>query len=160
MLDGAERLELGQMFEPRPKGPRLTLEWSSKAERPLAAEEPAKAEPRSASAEPSSPARREERPPQGVRICDLGLGGAGIEIPEASGERTQAGASSIEREAPVTIEVLAPSLWDPLVLSGRIAWIKRGSPGRGMRAGVRFEHREAAALYTLFRLLGTYGHDA
>lgn len=96
----------------------------------------------------------------GIRIRDLGLGGAGIEIPEASErERAPAAAASIDSDASVTIEVLAPTLWDPLILSGRIVWVRRG-PGRGMRAGVRFEHRESAALYVLFRILGVYVHDS
>ena len=89
-------------------------------------------------------------PKRNVRVRDLGLGGAGIEIPE--GER--------ELSAPVTIELLAPALWDPLVLEGKIAWIRRGGQGRPARAGVRFEHREPATLYGLFQFLGAHVHGA
>ncbi len=52
--------------------------------------------------------------------------------------------------------MLAPTLWDPLVLAGKIAWIRRSAPGRATRAGVRFEHREPSALYALFQLLGAH----
>jgi hypothetical protein len=85
-----------------------------------------------------------------VRVRDLGLGGAGIEIPE--GER--------ELSLPVTIELWAPVLWDPLVLEGKIAWVRRGGQGRPARAGVRFEHREPATLYGLFQFLGAHVQGA
>jgi hypothetical protein len=140
--------------------PEPMVERPAKAEARPMVEGPAKAEGRAKLEEPKA-ARREGRLPQGIRIRDLGLGGAGIEIPEApERDRAPAAPAPIDREAPVTIEVLAPTLWDPLILSGRIVWIRRGGPGRGTRAGVRFEHRESAALYALFRILGVYVHDA
>jgi hypothetical protein len=100
-----------------------------------------------------------------ARVRDLGLGGACIEIGDPIGSaallpgeaRPVAG---VEREAPVTLEVTAPTLWDPLTLGGRIAWVRRGAPGRPTRAGVRFEHREPGSLYALFQLLGAHVYDA
>ena len=99
---------------------------------------------------------------QKTRIRDLGFGGVGVEITEPSlGEaRAYQGSLGIEREASVTIDVLAPTLWDPLTLSGKIAWIKRGGQGRPTRAGIRFEHRESATLYTLFELLGAHAYES
>lgn len=114
---------------------------------------------------------------QEVRIRDLGLGGACIEVsasdegllgrtsatppPGGVGEgRAAQGPGALEREATITIEVMAPTLWDPLILSGRIAWIRRSGQGRGARAGLRFEHREASAIYALFQLLGAQAYDA
>jgi hypothetical protein len=93
-------------------------------------------------------------PTQEVRVRDLGLGGACIEISEAP-----AGGTGVEREVAVTIEVMAPTLWDPLLLSGKIAWVRRGGQGRPLRAGVRFEHRDPSALYALFQLLGAHVYD-
>ncbi|WP_437805431.1 PilZ domain-containing protein [Sorangium sp. So ce1078] len=90
----------------------------------------------------------------GVRIRDLGLGGAGIELPEA-----QLASELLDPEASVTLEVITPNLWDPLSLRGRIAWIRRGPAGRPARAGVRFEHHDAGALYALYQLLGTERFD-
>ena len=90
-----------------------------------------------------------------ARVRDLGLGGACIEIADAS-----ASSAFIEREAAVTIEVMAPTLWDPLLLSGRVAWVRRAGGGRPLRAGIRFEHRDPAALYALFQLLGAQVYDA
>ncbi|MFO0758337.1 MAG: PilZ domain-containing protein [Byssovorax sp.] len=110
---------------------------------------------------------------QTVRVRDLGLGGACLEVGLAddtgSGRpvgvlpggdpRPSSKPSALEREAPVTIEVMAPTLWDPLVLSGKIAWIRRGAQGKPTRAGLRFEHREAGALYALFQLIGADVYD-
>lgn len=96
-----------------------------------------------------------------ARVRDLGLGGACIEIADASTlTDPRPAALGVEREAPVTLEVMAPTLWDPLTLGGRIAWVRRGAAGRPTRAGVRFEHREPAALYALFQLLGAHIYDA
>jgi hypothetical protein len=91
---------------------------------------------------------------QGVRIKNLGLGGACVEISEALQS------AGLDLESSVTIEVTAPTLWDPLALRGKIAWVRRGAAGRATRAGVRFEHREAAALYALFQLLGAHAYDS
>ena len=88
-----------------------------------------------------------------ARVRDLGLGGACVEISELQG------AAGLEREGVVTLEVMAPTLWDPLLLGGRIAWIRRGGQGRPTRAGVRFEHRDPGALYALFQLLGAHVYD-
>jgi Tfp pilus assembly protein PilZ len=86
-----------------------------------------------------------------ARVRDLGLGGACVELADIQG---------VDREAAVTLEVMAPTLWDPLLLGGRIAWIRRGTQGRPTRAGVRFEHRDPGALYALFQLLGAHLYDS
>ena len=98
-----------------------------------------------------------------ARVRDLGLGGACVELGEVAptllpGEARPA--VGVEREAVITLEVMAPTLWDPLLLGGRIAWVRRGAAGRPLRAGVRFEHRESASLYALFQLLGAHVYDA
>jgi hypothetical protein len=89
-----------------------------------------------------------------ARVRDIGLGGACVELTDA-----HAGIAGVEREGVVTLEVMAPTLWDPLVLTGRIAWVRRGVQGRPTRAGVRFEHRDPGALYALFQLLGAHMYD-
>jgi hypothetical protein len=87
-----------------------------------------------------------------VRIRDLGLGGACLELAETGGV-------PLDRESPIAIEVVAPSLWDPLRLRGKVAWLRRGGPGRSTRVGMRFEHRDASALYALYQLLSAYVFD-
>ena len=108
-------------------------------------------------------------PKRDVRVRDLGLGGAGIEIPEGALspsplDRQRRGLASeapiIDHEMPVTIELLAPVLWDPLVLEGKVAWIRRAGQGRPTRAGIRFEHREPSVLYGLFQFLGAHVQGA
>lgn len=93
-----------------------------------------------------------------ARVRDLGLGGACVEVgdPTSGDARPAAG---VERENAITLEVMAPTLWDPLLLTGRIAWVRRGTPGRPTRAGVRFEHRDPASLFALFQLLGAHIYD-
>src|SRR5262245_34781563 len=90
------------------------------------------------------------RAPQSVRIKNLGLGGACVELE----------GPSLDVDAPVALEVVAPTLRDPLVLHGRVAWVRRGSSNRAARAGIRFEHRESVPLYALFQLLGAHAFDA
>lgn len=100
-----------------------------------------------------------------ARVRDLGLGGACLEIGDATGAAALLSGEprpvvGVEREASITLEVMAPTLWDPLRLGGRIAWVRRGIAGRPTRAGVRFEHREPASLFALFQLLGAHVYDA
>jgi hypothetical protein len=83
-----------------------------------------------------------------VRIRDLGLGGAGLEIVEPT--------SVLRPDTSITLEVTAPSLWDPLVLRGRIAWLRPGREDHPTKLGVRFEHTEHGGLYALFQLLGAH----
>ncbi|HEY4122493.1 MAG TPA: PilZ domain-containing protein [Byssovorax sp.] len=67
-------------------------------------------------------------------------------------------AARFEREITVTLEVTTPSLWDPLVVRGKIAWLRRASAGRPTRMGIRFEHRESATVYAIYQLLSAQGH--
>lgn len=83
-----------------------------------------------------------------VRIRDLGLGGARLHATEAS---------SLPPGARLSLEVMAPTLWDPLVLAGLVVWER--SDGAGSEIGLRFEHREAAALSALCQLLGSQAYE-
>ncbi|EYF07349.1 Hypothetical protein CAP_0102 [Chondromyces apiculatus DSM 436] len=63
----------------------------------------------------------------------------------------------LEPEAAVTIELTAPTLWDPLPLRGRVAWVRRAS--WRTRVGVRFDHHDAATLFALYELLGSFAFE-
>lgn len=89
-----------------------------------------------------------------VRVRDLGLGGASLEVLDAHG-----GSRFLAVDAIVTIELTAPTRWDPLTLPGKVVWVRRTAQGRTTRAGVRFEHRDAASLFALFQLLGATAYD-
>ncbi|MBK6692669.1 MAG: PilZ domain-containing protein [Myxococcales bacterium] len=77
------------------------------------------------------------------KVIDLGLGGAALEFSEL-----------VERGDRLVVEMMAPTLWDPLHVRGRVAWTQAGRPS-GVRCGVVFEHADAPSLFALFELLGT-----
>jgi hypothetical protein len=84
----------------------------------------------------------------GVRLRDIGLGGACVELTEI------APSAALDVEGPIALEVTAPSLWDPLVVPGKVAWLRRIKPERRLRLGLRFELRDVAALRGILKLLG------
>ncbi len=92
-----------------------------------------------------------------VTIRDLGFGGAGFEIADPTlRPPTQAISLPIDlaNGIPIVLEVVAPVLWDPLFLPGRIVWsAKDASTGRPTRAGVRFDLLGATTLISLFEVL-------
>ncbi len=62
----------------------------------------------------------------------------------------------------VTLSFTAPTLWDPLVLRARIAWIAPPAPaaaGMPRRVGVAFEHKNASAVFALYELIATLGYE-
>ena len=82
-----------------------------------------------------------------ARLVNLGLGGACV----AGSEKTEPGSV-------VTLEVHAPNLWDPLVVSARVAWVQYTGP-RKVLAGLAFDHSAGPALPSLVELLGAYGYE-
>ena len=83
-----------------------------------------------------------------VHLRDLGLGGACLELSDA------APSTALDVEGPIALEVTAPSLWDPLIVPGKIAWLRRIKPERRVRLGVRFELRDPGALRGILKLVG------
>lgn len=81
-----------------------------------------------------------------VRILNLSLGGACIEVSEPVAPGTS-----------LTLEIVAPTLWDPLVLRGRVVW-SRGDRDGTPRAGLSFEHADPARAFALFELLGAHDY--
>jgi len=79
-----------------------------------------------------------------VRVVDLGLGGARVEAPDG-----------LTAGTPVELVIETPHLWDPLTLSGAVAWAERvaESAGGGAQIGVRFEHKTGGSVRTLTELL-------
>jgi len=76
-----------------------------------------------------------------VRITDLSLLGACVEV----GRPLLPGTA-------VSIEIMAPTLWDPLILHGKVAWGRLSGP-RVARAGVRFASDDASQLLALLDLI-------
>jgi hypothetical protein len=79
-------------------------------------------------------------------VENLGLGGARILVDE----RLMVGDA-------VTLSCTAPTLWDPLILRARVAWVAPGDPP--MRAGLAFEHKSAEAIFALYELIVTLGYE-
>lgn len=88
---------------------------------------------------------------QHAPVEDIGLGGARIVV-DAPYRRGDA----------VTLSFTAPSLWDPLVLRARVAWVAPVEParaGKAVTAGVAFDHRGAAAAFALYELIATLAYE-
>ncbi|HEY6464126.1 MAG TPA: PilZ domain-containing protein [Polyangiaceae bacterium] len=85
-----------------------------------------------------------------VAIDNLGLGGARVVALDA--------AVSLAVADAVTLSFTAPSLWDPLVLRARVAWVSREEQGH---VGLAFEHRTDAgdAVFALYELIVTLGFE-
>jgi hypothetical protein len=79
-------------------------------------------------------------------VENMGLGGARVLLDE----RLAAGDA-------VTLSFTAPTLWDPLVLRARVAWVVGGTPHYS--AGLAFEHKTADAVLALYELIVTLGYE-
>jgi hypothetical protein len=91
-------------------------------------------------------------------VENIGLGGARIAVnvdwPLAQGDA-------------VTLSFTAPTLWDPLVLGGRVAWATAAAVpstpgpqlGGSRAAGVAFDHRATDAVFALYELIVTLGYE-
>ena len=77
-------------------------------------------------------------------VIDLGLGGACLALDEFLAEGD-----------PISISFVAPTLWDPLLLRAKVAWVRPATPRAPARAGIAFEHKSAAAVLALFELVNT-----
>ena len=86
-------------------------------------------------------------PARPIRIVNLSLGGACIEAAEA-----------VTLGASLELEIVAPTLWDPLVLKGRVVW-SRADKGSPHRAGLAFEASDPARAFALFELLSAHDYD-
>jgi len=77
-----------------------------------------------------------------VHVVDLGLGGACVEASDSVAQGTE-----------IELVLDTPHLWDPLTLSGVVAWTRAVADGGGALLGVRFEHTTGSAVRTLTELL-------
>ena len=79
-----------------------------------------------------------------VRVVDLGLGGACVEVPD-----------SLPAGTAVELVIDTPHLWDPLTLNGAVAWSRTlaDPEGGGAMLGVRFDHATGNSVRTLTELL-------
>jgi len=96
-------------------------------------------------------------PELAVKIRDLGFGGAGVELVDSTPRPASDATSTpldLETGTSVVLEVVAPVLWDPLYLSGRVAWSgSKTSSDQPVRAGISFDQLGATTLLSLFDLI-------
>ncbi len=91
-------------------------------------------------------------------VIDISLAGAGLETDEplVPGER-------------VVVSFATPTLWDPLVLGGVVAWSHAPKPrepgfslGRSRmvaRAGIAFDYPAPDLVLAMFEMLATLGYE-
>ncbi len=77
-----------------------------------------------------------------VRLVDLGLGGACIELGE-----------TLEDGADLRLLIDAPHLWDPLALDARVTWARAGQGKEPARVGICFNSTSSKALRLIAELL-------
>jgi PilZ domain len=134
-----------------PKGPDTTDRHSTVPARPLRPSSTTRrqpgesAAPRARGSDPS--ASGEHLAGDRIRIVNLSLGGACIEAAEP-----------LAPGADLELEIVAPTLWDPLVLKGRVVW-SRTEKGSPHRAGLWFETGDPSRAFALFELLGAHDYD-
>ena len=107
---------------------------------------------------------------QAAAIENIGLGGARVVVDNA-----------IAPGDTVSLSFTAPTLWDPLVLRARVAWVapsptspssahppqpghpakpaQPGAPATARTAGVAFEHKSTDAVFALYELIVTLGYE-
>jgi hypothetical protein len=79
-----------------------------------------------------------------AQVQDLSLGGASLTLTDT----LRVGDS-------LTVSFLAPTLWDPLALSARVAWVRQAAPTESFAAGLAFEPADPESLFALFELVST-----
>jgi len=79
-------------------------------------------------------------------VENVGLGGARLFLEER-----------LAVDDALTLSFTAPTLWDPLVLRARVAWVGRGD--LSSRVGLAFAHRSPQAVFALYELIVTLGYE-
>jgi len=79
---------------------------------------------------------------QPVRVVDIGLGGASVELSDAP-----------PLGARISLSLEAPHRWEPLVFEGRVAWAEPGPNYEPTRIGIEFGQPTSVTLRALVDLL-------
>jgi hypothetical protein len=79
-------------------------------------------------------------------VENMSLGGARVLLDQA-----------VAPGDPLTLSFTAPTLWDPLVLRARVAWVGAGALPRAV--GLAFEHKGSEAVFALYELIAALGYE-
>lgn len=82
-----------------------------------------------------------------ARVVNLSLGGACLETREP-----------VEPGIRITVELLVPTLWDPLLLEGRVVWVRSFQENDKVRMGIELQHQSTSPLFALVELLGAQAY--
>jgi hypothetical protein len=85
---------------------------------------------------------------QPVRVVDLGLGGARLEVADGLG----LGSS-------VRLLIATPNRWDPVALDAHVVWSREPDGVRAGEAGLRFDHHTSSDVRALVDLLGADAYE-
>lgn len=77
---------------------------------------------------------------------NIGLGGACLIIGQY-----------VSSEDILAVSFITPATWDPLVLRGRVAWVRTDEAMR--RVGLAFEHESAQAVLALYELIVALAYE-
>lgn len=83
-----------------------------------------------------------------ANVADIGLGGARVLVREPLPVGT-----------PVRLELVAPTLWDPLVLGATVAWCSPLEKTEAALVGVTFCHGSGADVRALVQLIASCAYD-
>jgi hypothetical protein len=83
-----------------------------------------------------------------AEVVNLGLGGACVVVDEI-----------VSVDDTISLSFTAPTLWDPLVIRGRVAWVGAVRALEPTRVGVAFEHRTPSGVLALFELVNTISYE-
>jgi hypothetical protein len=86
--------------------------------------------------------------PQPVKVVDLGLGGACLEVSDL-----------IPPGTAVRLSLEAPNRWEPLVLDGRVVWTRDAKKPLQPRLGMKFEKASSGTLRALVDLLEAEAYE-
>jgi hypothetical protein len=84
-----------------------------------------------------------------AKLVDLGLGGACCET----------GVELLPSGVTLTVDIDAPTRWDPLCLPATVVWSRKSSARGPAHAGLRFDHHDPELAYALFELLGATSYS-
>src|SRR5204862_4190966 len=102
-----------------------------------------------------------------AQVTNLGLGGACVELPPTAVDpRNPYGAvvftgTEVSLGDTLLIGFVAPSLWDPLEVRARVAWVRARTDHRDvLRFGVAFEHADPPTVMSLFDLMTSLDYES
>jgi hypothetical protein len=79
------------------------------------------------------------------RVTNVSLGGACLELPRP-----------VNDGAELRVEVIAPSLWDPLGLRARVMWSYFPEGHATGKLGIAFDHDDGPSVLALFELICSF----